>query len=77
MEQLYNKIHAVKKLLDKNPIMTDTFQMRQIINQHLEVPGVPVFFAWDPGSIQPELKIQYNFLIIKLSIKVSSDIQIH
>ena len=41
MEQLYNKIHAVKKLLDKNPILTDTFQMRQMIEQHLEVPEDP------------------------------------
>ena len=41
MEQLYNKIHAVKKLLDKNPILIDTFQMRQMIEQHLEVPEDP------------------------------------
>ena len=41
MEQLYNKIHAVKKVLNKNPIVTDTFQMRQIITQHLEVPDDP------------------------------------
>ena len=41
MEQLYNKIHAMKKVLNKNLIVTDTFQMRQIIAQHLEVPDDP------------------------------------
>ena len=37
-EQLYNKIHAAKKLLNKNPPMMDTFQMRRVIEEHLNVP---------------------------------------
>ena len=38
MTQLYNKIHAVKKALNKNPAIGDTFEMRQLIKEHLEVP---------------------------------------
>ena len=38
MPQLYNKIHAVKKALNCNPAVGDTFQLRQLINNYLEVP---------------------------------------
>ena len=38
MTQLYNKIHAVKNSLNKNPSVGDTFEMRQLIKEHLEVP---------------------------------------
>ena len=39
MIQLYNKIHAVKKTLNRNPTVGDTFQLRQFISNHLEVPA--------------------------------------
>ena len=38
MTQIYNKIHAVKKALNKNPAIGDTFQMRQLIQEHLGIP---------------------------------------
>ena len=38
MTQLYNKMHAVKRTLNSNPSVGDTFQLRQLINNHLEVP---------------------------------------
>ena len=41
MEQVYNKMAAVKKLLKKNPVLTNTFEMRQIVQQHLSVPEDP------------------------------------
>ena len=41
MEQVYNKMAAVKKLLNKNPELTNTFEMRQLVQQHLSVPEDP------------------------------------
>ena len=38
MTQLYNKMHAVRKALNKNPAIGDTFEMRQLIQDHLETP---------------------------------------
>ena len=38
MTQLYNKIHAVKNSLKCSPSVGDTFELRQLINNHLEVP---------------------------------------
>ena len=39
MTQLYNKMHAVKKALNRNPSVGDTFQLRQLIANHSEVPA--------------------------------------
>ena len=41
MEQLYNKMAAMKKLLNKNPNLTNTFEMRQLVSQHLDIPEDP------------------------------------
>ena len=38
MTQIYNKMHAVKRTLNSNSSVGDTFQLRQLINNHLEVP---------------------------------------
>ena len=42
-EQLYNKIHSTftKQSMRKDPPMTNTFQMRDFISQHSEVPQDP------------------------------------
>ena len=39
MMQLYNWMHAVKKALNRNPTVGDTFQLRQLIANHIEVPA--------------------------------------
>ena len=41
MTQLYNKIHALKKEMNKNPSMTDTFQMRQLVSNYIDEPEDP------------------------------------
>ena len=41
MEQVYNKMAAVKKSLNKNPELTNTFEMRQLVQQHLSIPEDP------------------------------------
>ena len=41
MVQLYNKIHAVKKEMNKNPAMADTFQMRELVTEHIDEPEDP------------------------------------
>ena len=47
MTQLYNKIHAVKQTLKSSPSVGDTFELRQLINNHLEVP-VDIHAAYVP-----------------------------
>ena len=38
MEQLYNKVAAVKKSATQHQKMKTTHDMRQVVNNHLEVP---------------------------------------
>ena len=41
MIQMYNKLHDARKKLNKNPEMETTFQMREVIGKHLEIPDDP------------------------------------
>lgn len=64
MEQLYNKMAAIKKALNKNPPMTNTFEMRQLINQYIDVPEDPDAAYVPFYEIQDENSKSLRFNII-------------
>ena len=63
MEQLYNKIRETKKSLNPEPKVTTTFDMRQLINKHLEVPDdemeafIPFYDIQDEKPSNPRFTV--------------------
>ena len=73
MEQLYNKMAAMKKLLNKNPNLTNTFEMRQLVSQHLDIPEdpddayIPFYEIKDDDS--HDLRFNIMFFCVPIQVK--------